>query len=153
MSEKRYVHISEREGVQHCHGEHCDEYFYRPLVYGKDLFTYVAHIPPGGGVPGDQDEADMFEMSLFILNGTATVTYADESFDMAPNNALHCPKGVPVGFENNTDKPVTLLLSFAPSPKGAENEDEMRAFVEARGRSTFSAAVMNQMAGEYWKNS
>lgn len=153
MSEKRYVHISEREGVQHCHGENCDEYFYRPLVYGKDLFTYVAHIPPGGGVPGDQEEADMFEMSLFILNGTATVNYGEESFTMEPNNALHCPKGVPVGFENHTDEPVTLLLSFSPSPKGATNEDEMRALIEARGRSTFSAAVMNEMAGEYWLDS
>ena len=145
-----YVHISEREGVQHCHGDHCDEYFYRPLVYGKDIFTYVAHIPPGGGVPGDQGEADMYEMSLFILSGNPKVTYGDTSFSMPPLTAFHCERGVPVGFENPGDEPVTLLLSFSPAPQGANNEAEMRAFVEKRGRSTFSAEEMNKMAGEFW---
>jgi hypothetical protein len=72
---------------------------------------------------------------------------------MPPYTALHCAKGVPVGFENHGSEPVTLLLSFTPSPKGAINEDEMRAFVEKRGRSTFSATDMNKMAGEFWLNS
>ena len=148
-----YVHISEREGVQHCHGDHCDEYFYRPLVYGKDIFTYVAHIPPGGGVPGDQEEADMYELSLFILSGNPRVTYGDSSFSMPPFTAFHCERGVPVGFENPGDEPVTLLLSFSPAPKGANNEAEMRALVEKRGRSMFSAEEMNKMAGEFWLDS
>lgn len=142
-----YVQAKDIEGVQHCHGEHCDEYYYRPLVYGKEVFTYIAHIPAGGGVGGDQDEADMFEMSLYVLDGNPVVTYGDERQSLHPHTALHCPRGLPVGFENPTDKPVSLILSFSPSPQGASNSDEMRAFVEKRGRSVFSPEAMNEMAG------
>jgi hypothetical protein len=66
---------------------------------------------------------------------------------MYPHTALHCGRGVPLGFENRSDKPVTLILSFAPSPRGAINADEMRALVESRGRSVIAPAAMNEMAG------
>jgi mannose-6-phosphate isomerase-like protein (cupin superfamily) len=151
MSEKPFVDVKEVEGVQHCHGDDCDEYFYRPLVYGKDLFTYIAHIPPGGGVPPDQEEADMYEVSLYILSGRPRVTYGAESFTMYAHTALHCEKGVPVGFENPNQEPVSLILSFTPPPQGANNPDEMRRFVESRGRSVFSPNTMNKMAGDFLK--
>lgn len=147
MEKKQFIDARDIEGVQHCHGENCDEYYYRPLVYGKDLFTYIAHIPPGGGVPGDEEEASMYELSLYILSGNPLVTYGDDTFKMYPHTALHCEKGVPIGFENPNDEPVSLLLSFTPSPKGAMNSDEMRQFIEARGRSMFSPEDMNRMAG------
>lgn len=95
MAKEPFIYARDMEGVQHCHGEHCDEYYYRPLVYGHDLFTYIAHIPPGGGVPGDQEEADMYELSLYILDGQCLVEYGDDSFTMPPHTALHCQKGVP----------------------------------------------------------
>lgn len=148
MGKAPFVEARNVEGVQHCHDENCDEYYYRPLVYGKDLFTYIAHIPPGGGVPSDQEESDMYELSLYIIDGQPLVIYGDERFTMHPHTALHCEKGVPVGFENPTEEPVSLLLSFTPSPRGAMDSDEMRAFVEARGRSVFSPEAMNEMAGE-----
>ena len=148
MKTKPFVDARDVEGVQHCHGEHCDEYYYRPLVYGKDLFTYIAHIPPGGGVPPDQEEADMYELSLYILSGSPKVTYGDETFTMYPHTALHCQKGVMVGFGNPNQEPVSLILSFTPSPKGASNSDEMRQHVESRGKSVFSATEMNKMAGK-----
>lgn len=147
MAKKPYVHAREIEGVQHCHGENCDEYYYRPLVYGKDLFTYIAHIPPGGGVPPDQEEADMYELSLYILDGRPLVLYGGDKFTMSPHTALHCQRGVPLGFENPTEEPVSLLLSFTPSPKGAKNSEEMRALIEKRGRSVLRPEAMNEMAG------
>jgi mannose-6-phosphate isomerase-like protein (cupin superfamily) len=136
------------EGVQHCHGDNCDAYYYRPLVYGNDLFTYIAHIPPGGGVPPDQEEADLFEMSLYVLSGHPQVTYANERFEMRPHTALHCEKGVPVGFRNDGPEPVSLILSFSPPPQHAGNPEEMRRLVESRGRSVFSPESMNRMAGD-----
>lgn len=148
MTRAPFVNARDVEGVQHCHGEHCDEYYYRPLVYGQDLFTYIAHIPPGGGVPPDAEEAAMFELSLYILDGRPTVLYGDDRFVMHPHTALHCVRGVPLGFENLTDEPVSLILSFTPSPRGAIDPDEMRALVEARGRSVIAPATMNEMAGE-----
>jgi quercetin dioxygenase-like cupin family protein len=147
MANQPYVNARDVEGVQHCHGEICDEYYYRPLVYGKDLFTYIAHIPPGGGVPPDQEESDMYELSLYIIDGQPLVLYGGDKFTMQPHAALHCQRGVPLGFENPTDKPVTLILSFTPSPRGAINPDETRALVEERGRSVFSPESMNDMAG------
>lgn len=149
----RYPFVDARnvEGVQHCHEDHCDEYYYRPLVYGDGLFTYIAHIPPGGGVQPDQEEADMFELSLYVLSGRPDVTYGNETFAMCPHTALHCKRGVPVGFENPNSEPVSLILSFTPPPKGANNSDEMRQLVESRGRSVFSPEVMNRMAGELFE--
>lgn len=147
MGDEPYVNARNVEGVQHCHGEICDEYYYRPLVYGNDLFTYIAHIPPGGGVPPDQEEADMYELSLYILDGQPTVLYGGDKFTMQPHTALHCRRGVLLGFENPTAEPVSLILSFTPSPKGAMDPDQMRDLVEKRGRSVFSPESMNEMAG------
>lgn len=147
MQNKPFVDARKVEGVQHCHGEICDEYYYRPLVYGKQLFTYIAHIPPGGGVPPDAEESSMYELSLYILSGRPLVSYGDEKFTMQAHTALHCVRGVPVGFENPHEDPVSLLLSFTPPPGGAKNSNEMRALVESRGRTVFSPTAMNEMAG------
>ena len=154
MSEKPWLDLREIEGVQHCHGENCDEYYYRPVVYGDALFTYVAHIPPHGGVSGDQGESDMFEMSLYVLDGLVTITdgegtpdEVDVKYVLRPHTAMSFPKGKPYGLWNETDAPASLVLSFTPAPKGARNPREMREFLEERGRSVESAETMNAMAG------
>jgi hypothetical protein len=148
MENKRWVAARETEGVQHCHGDECDEYWYRPLVYSKHLFTYIPNIPPGGGVPPSDDEAKLFELSLYVLAGDVRVQYGDETFTLTPHHALHIPKGVPVGFENRGQTPVTILLSFAPPPGSVHNTDEMRQRVEAGGRRMWSPAELNAMAGD-----
>ncbi len=146
--DKPFVDLRDIEGVQHCHGENCDEYYYRPLVFGNELFTYVAHIPPGGGVPADEEEARLYEMSLYILAGHPSVSYGGQTFSMSPHTALHCERGVPIGLENPTGEPVSLILSFAPPPGGAVSHAEMRKLVESRGRKMRSASEMNVMAGD-----
>ena len=158
MTDKPWLDLRDIEGVQHCHGEDCDEYYYRPVVYGDKIFTYVAHIPPGGGVPGDQGEADMFELSLYILDGEVTVTVGpgspadvEKTYVLKPHMAMHWPKGEPYGLWNETDSPASLILSFTPSPRGAKNPTEMREFLEERGRSVVPATEMNAMAGDLLK--
>ena len=74
MADRPWLDLREIEGVQHCHGPDCDEYYFRPVVYGDDIFTYVAHLPPHGGVSGSQEESDVWEMSLYVLDGEITVT-------------------------------------------------------------------------------
>jgi hypothetical protein len=69
------------------------------------------------------------------------------TFTLSPHHALHIPKGVPVGLENRGIAPVTLLMSFAPPLGGANNTEEMRERVEARGRRMWSPAELNAMAG------
>ncbi len=154
MSNVPWVDAREIDGVQHCHGEDCDEYFYRPVVYGTDLFTYVAHIPPHGGVSGDQAESDLFEMSLYVLDGQVTVTEGEgtpetvsQKYVLGPHKAMHFPKGKPFGLWNETGSPSSLVLSFSPPPGGPKNPTQMREFVEKRGRSVASPEEMNEMAG------
>ncbi len=89
MDKPANLDLREMEGVRHCHGENCDEYDCRPVVTGNDLFTYVAHIPPGGGVPSEEEESSMYEMSLYVLSGHTRVIYGDEEFSMSPHTGLH----------------------------------------------------------------
>ena len=159
MTDKPWLDLRDIEGVQHCHGEDCDEYFYRPVVYGENIFTYVAHIPPGGGVSGSQAESDMFELSLYILDGEVTVTVGEgtpadveETIVLKPHTAMSWPKGDPYGLWNETDAPASLILSFSPAVGGAKNPKEMRELLEARGRSVVPAEVMNEMAGDLLKD-
>lgn len=140
--------------MQHCHGEHCDEYFYRLVVYGETLITYVAHIPPHGGVSGDQRESDMFELSLYVLDGEATVTKGEGTPDdfeekcvLRPHTAMNFPKGKPYGLWNEQDVPARAALSITPPPRGAKNPREMRELLEKRGRSVEPPEEMKAMAG------
>ena len=52
-------------GIQHAQ----DEYWMRPLILGDNLFTYAAHIPPGGGVPPYPKAAQrkQIEDALYLL--------------------------------------------------------------------------------------
>jgi len=150
--------LREIEGVQHCHGEHCDECFYRLVVYGETPITYVAHIPPHGEVSGDQRESGMFELSLYVLDGEATATkgegtpdFSEEGYVLRPHAAMNFPKGKPHGLWNEQDVPASLVLSFAPPPRGAKNPREMHELLEKRGRSVEPPEEMNAMAAPSWR--
>lgn len=98
-------------------------------------------------MPPSEEEAKLFELSLYVLEGDVLVLFGDEKFTLSPHHALHIPKGVPLGFENHGNTPVTILMSFAPPPGGATNTEEMRKRVEGRGRRMWSPAELNAMAG------
>lgn len=157
MSIVPWVDAREIPGVQHCHGEDCDEYYFRPLVFGDEIFTYIAHMPPGGGASGDQAESEMFEMSLYVLDGEATVTKGkgtpeevEEVYVLHPHTAMDFPRGQPLGIWNRSENPTTLLMSFSPVGEGGpQNMEEYRVRVESSGRSLFSPEEMNSMAGIY----
>ena len=46
-----------------------DDYWYRPLVFGDNLFTYVAHVRSSAYMAPDKAEAELFELSLYMLEG------------------------------------------------------------------------------------
>ncbi len=100
-------------GVQHAN----DEYYYRPLIAGDNLFTYVAHVMPGGYMAPDAEEAEMFELSLYMLEGSMLVYYGEEEFTLEPNTALFIPRGVPFGVRNETETAVSFVLTFTPPPQ------------------------------------
>jgi mannose-6-phosphate isomerase-like protein (cupin superfamily) len=154
----KHTHIALKSafGVQHAD----DEYWYRPLILGDKLFTYVAHIPPGGGVPPYPEAAQRWQIehSLYVLNGSLKVTLRGESVTLVPHTAIHIPAGEPVEMKNEQEIAATIYMAYTPSFWGSSSprEDrkmvtalaEMRAWYEERGRRIWSPAEMDAMAGD-----
>lgn len=105
--------LAEAGGVRHAQ----DDYWYRPLVAGDNLFTYVAHVLPGGYMAPDAEEAEMFELSLYMLEGNLFIYYGDETFTIDADSALFIPRGVPFGVRNETSETATFVLTFTPPPE------------------------------------
>ena len=104
--------LADAGGVQHAQ----DDYWYRPLIAGDNLFTYVAHVLPGGYMAPDAEEAEMFELSLYMLEGSLFIYYGEETFTIDAGSALYIPRGVPFGVRNETGLTATFVLTFTPPP-------------------------------------
>lgn len=142
MSHAHVTALRETEGFQHAK----DDYWYRPLVIGDNLFSYVAHVPPGGDMPADPVEAEEFELSLFMLGGTLRVTYGDEQFDVTAGDGLFIPRGVAFGVRNATGEVGSFFLTFTPPPS-IKSAAELKARFIEKGRTVKSAAEMAEMVG------
>lgn len=139
MNIRRFTEV---EAYQHAD----DGYYYRPLVAGKELFSYVAHVPVGGYMPPDAEEAELFELSLFMLEGRLDGILDTDRVALAPGDALHIPRGMPFGVENRGSATVSFVLSFAPPPPGVDLE-KMKAQAIARGRNVIEAADVEDVVG------
>lgn len=139
----RTLAVKNASGFQHAG----DEYYYRPLVSGKELFTYVAHVPAHGGVPPSPEEAKLFELSLFMLDGELVAILDQEEFVIRPGEALHVPRGVAFGVRNETNRSGSFILSFAPPPRSG-TIDEMLASARTRGRRVYEPKEFDRIIGE-----
>lgn len=72
MAAAQLTALRDVDGFQHAE----DDYWYRPLVMGDALFSYVAHVPPAGYMAPSAEEAEMFELSLFMLGSRCTSSTA-----------------------------------------------------------------------------
>jgi len=54
------------------------------------------------------------EQVCYLLEGTARVTVADESFDMAPGDTCFFPADTMHVFEVTSEQPVKLLVIYSP---------------------------------------
>jgi glyoxylate utilization-related uncharacterized protein len=143
MDNKQVIKFTDVEGFQHAQ----DGYYYRPLLFGENIFTYVAHIPPGGYMPADQQEAEAFELSLYMLRGELEVIYGSEEFTITQDTALYIPRGVAFGTRNKSDKTVSFVLSFYPPP-GIKSMDDIRQRYKTRGGTIKNLAEMEEMVGD-----
>lgn len=134
--------FTEVEAYQHAD----DGYYYRPLVAGKELFSYVAHVPAGGYMPPDAEEAELFELSLFMLEGKLDGILDEERVHLSAGDALHIPRGVPFGVENRGSATVSFVLSFAPPPPNV-NLDTMKQSAIERGRVVIDAQDVESVVG------
>ena len=139
MSIRRFTEV---EAYQHAD----DGYYYRPLVAGKELFSYVAHVPAGGYMPPDAEEAELFELSLFMLEGNLDGILDEDRIALTAGDALHIPRGMPFGVENRGSQTVSFVLSFAPPPPGVDL-DAMKEQALERGRVVIEAADVEDVVG------
>ena len=143
MDERRPVAVRDASGFQHAN----DEYYYRPLVSGEELFTYVAHVPAGGVMLPDAEEAKLFELSLFMLDGALVATLGTDDMPLRPGEALHVPRGVGFGVRNETGSTASFVLSFSPPPRSGGIEQILAAARES-GRRVFEPAEFESIVGE-----
>ena len=143
MEGPRPLAVREASGFQHAN----DEYYYRPLVAGDALFTYVAHVPAGGVMPPDAEEAKLFELSFFMLDGDLIATLGTEDMPLRPGEALHIPRGVAFGVRSETARTASFVLSFSPPPRSGSIHQMLRAARES-GRRVFEAAEFESIVGE-----
>jgi len=139
----RPLAVRDASGFQHAN----DEYYYRPLVSGDELFTYVAHVPAGGVMAPDAEEAKLFELSLFMLDGELIGTLGTEDMPMRPGEALHIPRGVAFGVRNETDTTSSFVLSFSPPPRSGGIAQMLDAARET-GRRVYEPAEFESIVGE-----
>lgn len=143
MEVPRPLAVRGASGFQHAN----DQYYYRPLVSGAELFTYVAHVPAGGVMPPDAEEAKLFELSLFMLDGELVGTLDATDMQLRPGEALHIPRGTAFGVRNETERTASFVLSFAPPPRTggiAQMLDDARA----KGRRVYEPNEFDQIVGE-----
>lgn len=138
----RVAAVRDASGFQHLN----DGYYYRPLVAGNELYTYVAHVPAGGYMPPDAEEAKEFELSLFMLDGELLVILDADELVARPGDAVHIPRGVAFGVRNTTERSASFVLSFAPPP-GSGTIEERLADARARGRRVLAPADFDPIIG------
>lgn len=143
MSIPKPFPVRKASGFQHSK----DQYYYRPLVAGEALFTYVAHVPAGGFMPPSEEEAKLFELSLFMIDGELNAKLGPEDVVLKAGEALHIPRGVAFGVRNTTSRSASFILSFAPPPRTG-TIDEMLEAARQKGRRVYEPAEFDAIIGE-----
>ena len=141
MEGRQVVQLATVPGFQHAE----DNYWYRPLLFGKDLFMYVAHVPPGGDMPaGGHAEKEEFELALFMLEGELEISYDDERITIGPETALHASPDTAFGVKNNGSVTASFVLTFSPPP-GINSVEALRARYAERNRTVKTAEETNAL--------
>lgn len=143
MTVSRPLAVRDARGFQHSK----DQYFYRPLVAGDGIFTYVAHVPAGGDMPPSEEEAKLFELSLFMIDGELDCSLSGEWMAVRAGEGLHIPLNVPFGVHNRHDRSATFVLSFSPPPR-VGGLDNLFADAEAKGRRIYEPSEFDDIIGE-----
>jgi quercetin dioxygenase-like cupin family protein len=142
MKQKGYrrAHVARTSGFQHGR----DDYWFQPLVFGANLFTYLASVPPGGTMPPHGHEEDPYELSFYQLDGTMHVTLEHDTFTVKPGDAVHVDPGVSLGVHNRSRRVARFLLTFNPPPLARSLEAMHERYV-SRGGGMKSAEEMQRM--------
>lgn len=109
MTSKRYQRIRAQDLEAFQHGQ--DDYWFRPVVFGKNLYTYIAYVPPGGFMQAAWTRGeDPYELSLVMIDPT-----------------------VSLGVRNRSNAVASFVLTFNPPPPTPSLEALRRRFRERGG--------------------
>ncbi|MFC2082773.1 hypothetical protein ACFLSG_01890 [Candidatus Bipolaricaulota bacterium] len=140
MPQERIVRLADIEAFRHDQ----DGYYYRPLLFGDNLFMYVAHVPPGGEMPPDLKEARLHETALFMLEGELEISDGFRTFNISAEEALRVPVGTAFGVRNHSDRTASFVLSFSP-PVRLKSLQQFRDVFTAENREFLSAEEANNL--------
>lgn len=143
MGSRRYQRSRASETDAFQHGQ--DDYWYRPLVFGKNLFTYTAYVPPGGYMPPHGHEEDPYELSFFMLEGELEVMLDGDSFSVGPGEAIHIEPTVSLGVRNRGTRVASFVLTFTPPPAIASIEVLRERYTARSDAGVKSAAEMEAL--------
>lgn len=143
------VRLAEVEGFFH------DPEWYRPLIFGTNLYMNVTYLLPGVSlVMGSKKEreAERLERILFVLSGKVQVTHGEEKFELRREMALSIPLEGDIGYEvrNIGKEPARFLSIFSPPPHpdlNIKSRDQLRSLYLEKNRIVRSAADMKSVIG------
>src|SRR3989304_3720620 len=112
MTPKRYHRTRAQDLEAFQHGQ--DDYWFRPVVFGKNLYTYIAYVPPGGFMPPHGHEEDPYELSLVMIQGTLDIMLDGDTFTATSGDAVHIDPTVSLGVRNRSHAVASFVLTFNP---------------------------------------
>ena len=121
--------------------------WYRPLCFGTDIFMYVAHVPAGGEMAPDFEEAKLLETALLMLSGKLEVTDGYDTFEMSPEMSLNAPKGTAFGVKSRGDKTASSVLALTPPPRPESLQEFLGVFL-AEGREVLSPEEAEELRSQ-----
>jgi uncharacterized RmlC-like cupin family protein len=147
MTEKQLVRLDEVAGFFH------DPEWYRPLLFGKNLYMNVTYLLPGTEmVMGSkkEKEAEMLERAIYMLKGRLNITYGEEKFEITPETALLVPlePGTPFEVKNSGKEVASFVTVFSPPPHPElklTSREQLRTLYEERNRVVKSPTEMNEL--------
>ncbi len=78
----------------------------RPMTGFAETFAQIAmDVGPGGGSDRPEEDADA-EAVLFVMEGSAVVSFNGDSHRLTPGGYVYLPPGLPWSFRNHDAEPV-----------------------------------------------
>jgi len=109
------VRVDERPGFYH------RPEWYRPLLFGDNMYMNVTYLLPGVGmVMGSKREKEVepLERAIYMLEGRVQVTCGDSKYELVPHTAMLVPlqPGPQVEVKNLGERTACFVTVFSPPP-------------------------------------
>ena len=144
MIEVQIVKVDEQPGFFH------KPEWYRPLLFGENMYMNVTYLLPGVGmVMASKREKDheQLERVIYMLEGRLEVTCDGKKSDLVPHMAMLIPlqPGPEVEVKNHGDGTACFVTVFSPPPHPdlkIESVERLRQLYRDANRTVKTAEEM-----------